>query len=197
MNAFLAKQSKFIRFQQQGIEKLYRMMKSICAKIEIEPMFSFAEVLDFDTFMEEETNRKANEVEAKKRRLESTEKVTEGDESDEEEMDRDEMPAKFIEWDLRELGGRLDMLNPEDRSVGGDFERLIVKECNKGFPNHKPQRPRRRVSKTTKDPVTGKCKVTWVINPAKVVTRIKLPEEVPVCLNKFKNGSMIAALVKQ
>ncbi|MFS7966329.1 hypothetical protein Hanom_Chr09g00772521 [Helianthus anomalus] len=45
-------------------------------------------------------------------------------------------------WDLRELG-RLDMLNPEDRSVGGDFERIIAKECNKGFPNHKPQRPRR------------------------------------------------------
>ncbi|MFS8003839.1 hypothetical protein Hanom_Chr13g01218601 [Helianthus anomalus] len=48
------------------------------------------------------------------------------------------------------------------------------------------QRPRRRVSKTKIDPVTGKGKVTWVINPAKVVTRIKLPEEVPVCLNKFK-----------
>ncbi|MFS7969361.1 hypothetical protein Hanom_Chr09g00808281 [Helianthus anomalus] len=61
-------------------------------------------------------------------------------------------------WDLRELD-RLDMLNPEDRSVGGDFECIIAKECNK---------------------------VTWVINPAKVVTRIKLPEEVPVFLNKFK-----------
>ncbi|MFS7999598.1 hypothetical protein Hanom_Chr12g01168251 [Helianthus anomalus] len=61
-------------------------------------------------------------------------------------------------WDLRELG-RLDMLNPDDRSVGGGggFERIIAKECNKGFPNFKPQRPRRR------DPITGKGKVTWVI----------------------------------
>ncbi|MFS7929862.1 hypothetical protein Hanom_Chr04g00337411 [Helianthus anomalus] len=42
MNAYVAKQSKFIRFQQNGIEKLYTMMKSICAKIEIESMFSFA-----------------------------------------------------------------------------------------------------------------------------------------------------------
>ncbi|MFS8022767.1 hypothetical protein Hanom_Chr16g01443341 [Helianthus anomalus] len=88
-------------------------------------------------------------------------------------------------WDLRELG-RLDILNPHERSIGGDFERLNAKECNKGFPNHRPQRPRRRVSKTTRDPVTGKGKVTWVINPAKIVTRIKLPEEVPVSLNDFK-----------
>ncbi|MFS7929871.1 hypothetical protein Hanom_Chr04g00337471 [Helianthus anomalus] len=87
-------------------------------------------------------------------------------------------------WDLRELG-RLDILNPEDRSLGGDFERIISKQYNKGFLDFKPQRPGRRVSKTTKDPITGKGKVTWVINPAKVVTRIKLPEEVPVCLNKF------------
>ncbi|MFS7968161.1 hypothetical protein Hanom_Chr09g00794221 [Helianthus anomalus] len=52
MNAYVAKQSKFIRFQQMAIEKLYRIMKSICAKLEIEPMFSFAEIFDFDTFME-------------------------------------------------------------------------------------------------------------------------------------------------
>ncbi|MFS7929074.1 hypothetical protein Hanom_Chr04g00328291 [Helianthus anomalus] len=260
MNAYVAKQSKFIRFQQQGIEKLYRMIRSICAKTEIEPMFSFEEVFDFDAFIEEESTRKAKEVEAKKRRLESTEKVIEGDESDEEEVDRDEMPAKFIEWgleeeveyeqedgktfspqhpewfkkereklpdfyqvitvekteatdkiiswmysnlrgmfvvkrrgdlfslprwDLRELG-RLDILNPGDRSVGGDFERLIAKECNRGFPNQRTQRPRRRVSKTTIDPVTGKGKVTWVINPAKVVTRINLPDKVAICLNNFK-----------
>ncbi|MFS7938238.1 hypothetical protein Hanom_Chr05g00437041 [Helianthus anomalus] len=71
MNAYVAKQSKFIRFQQHGIKKLYRMMKSICAKIEIEPMLSFAEVFDFDAFMEEETTIKANEAEAKKKRLDS------------------------------------------------------------------------------------------------------------------------------
>ncbi|MFS8003838.1 hypothetical protein Hanom_Chr13g01218591 [Helianthus anomalus] len=100
MNAYVAKQSKFIRFQQQGIEKLYIMIRSICDKIEIAHMFSFEEVFDFDAFIEEETTRKAKEVEAKKRLLESTEKVTEGDESDEEEIDRDEMPAKFIEWGL-------------------------------------------------------------------------------------------------
>ncbi|MFS7905626.1 hypothetical protein Hanom_Chr01g00049901 [Helianthus anomalus] len=255
MHAYVTGQSQYIRFQQHGIEKLYKMMKKICAKIEIEPMFSFAYIFDFEAFKEEEANWKKKEAETKKHRLESTEKVTEGDESDEEEIDRDEMPAKFIEWgleeevmyeqedgktftpqhpewfkkereklpdfyqvvtvgkteatdkiiswmyrnfkgmfvvkrrggviqyfqtrydlfslprwDLRELG-RLDMLNPEDRSVGGDFERIIAKECNKGFPNFKPQRPRRRVSKTTKDPITGKG---------------KLPEEVPVCLNKFK-----------
>ncbi|MFS8033827.1 hypothetical protein Hanom_Chr17g01574161 [Helianthus anomalus] len=69
---------------------------------------------------------------------------------------------------------------------GGDFERIIAKECNKGFPTIKPQRPRRRVSRTTKDPITGKGKVTWVINPSKVVTRIKLSDDVPVCLNNFK-----------
>ncbi|MFS7902650.1 hypothetical protein Hanom_Chr01g00013711 [Helianthus anomalus] len=60
-------------------------------------------------------------------------------------------------WDLLELG-RLDTLNPQDISIGGDFERLIAKECNKGFPNHMPQRPRRRVSKTTRAPVTVKRK---------------------------------------
>ncbi|MFS7945774.1 hypothetical protein Hanom_Chr06g00528131 [Helianthus anomalus] len=243
------------------------MMKKICAKIEIEPMFSFTEIFDFQAFKEEETHRKKKEAEAKKRRLESTEKVTEGDDSDEEEMDRDEMPSRFIEWgleeeviyeqengetltpqhpewfrrereklpdfyqvvtvekteatdkiiswmysnikgmfvvkrrggviqyfrtgydqfslprwDIRELG-RLDMLNPDNSSL---FERIIAKECKRGFELFKPKRPRRRVSKTTKDPITGKGKVTWVINPAKVVTRIKLPDEVPVCLNNFK-----------
>ncbi|KAM0011590.1 hypothetical protein Hdeb2414_s0061g00762861 [Helianthus debilis subsp. tardiflorus] len=88
-------------------------------------------------------------------------------------------------WDLRELG-RLELLNHEERGIGRDFERIIEKECNKDFPNHTPQRPRRRISKTTFDPVTGKGKVTWVINPAKVVTRVKLPEEIPVALKDFK-----------
>ncbi|MFS8022316.1 hypothetical protein Hanom_Chr16g01438051 [Helianthus anomalus] len=270
MHAYVTEQSKFIRFQQHGIKKLYRMMKKICAKIEIEPMFSFAEIFDFEKFKEDETNRKAKEAEAKKRRLESSEKVTEGDESDEEEVDRDEMPSKFIQWgleeevtyeqedgemftpqhpewfrkereklpnfyqvitvekteitdkiiswmysnlrgmfvvkrrggviwyfktgydlfslprwDVRELD-RLDMLNPYRNSLWADFGRIISKECNKGFVVFKPQRPRRRVSKSTRDPITGKGKVTWVINPAKVVTRIKLPAEVPVCVNKFK-----------
>ncbi|MFS7962777.1 hypothetical protein Hanom_Chr08g00730501 [Helianthus anomalus] len=88
-------------------------------------------------------------------------------------------------WDIRELG-RLDLLNPDRSSTGADFERLIAKECNRDFDVFKLQRPRRRVSKTTEDPVTGKGKVTWVIDPAKVVTRIKLPPEVPVSLNNFK-----------
>ncbi|KAJ0450127.1 hypothetical protein HanHA300_Chr15g0552941 [Helianthus annuus] len=88
-------------------------------------------------------------------------------------------------WDLRELG-RLNLLNHGDRGIGRDFERLITSECDKNFPNHAPQRPRRRVSKTTFDPVTGKGKVTWVVNPAKVVTRVKLPEEIPVALKDFK-----------
>ncbi|MFS8003885.1 hypothetical protein Hanom_Chr13g01219101 [Helianthus anomalus] len=90
-------------------------------------------------------------------------------------------------WDVRELG-RLDMLNPDSTIIGADFERIIAKEFNKGFQVFKPQRPRRRVSKTTRDPITGKGKVTWVINPAKVVTRIMLPSEVPVCLNNFNKS---------
>ncbi|MFS7987246.1 hypothetical protein Hanom_Chr11g01020191 [Helianthus anomalus] len=102
LHAYVTEQSKYIRFQQHGIEKLYIMMKKICAKVEIEPMFSFAEIFDFEAFEEEETNRKKKEAEAKKRRLESTEKVTEGDDSDEEEMDRDEMPSRFIDWGLEE-----------------------------------------------------------------------------------------------
>ncbi|MFS7934225.1 hypothetical protein Hanom_Chr05g00389081 [Helianthus anomalus] len=88
-------------------------------------------------------------------------------------------------WDVRKLG-RLDMLNPDRSSLGADFERIIAKECNKGFEVFKAQRPRRRVSKTTKDPITSKGKVTWVINPAKVVTRINLPAKVSVYLNNFK-----------
>ncbi|XP_022007559.1 uncharacterized mitochondrial protein AtMg00810-like [Helianthus annuus] len=67
------------RFQQHGIEKLYRMMKNICAKIEIEPMFPFSEIFDFEAFKEEEAKRKKKETETKKRHLESTEKVTKGD----------------------------------------------------------------------------------------------------------------------
>ncbi|MFS8027755.1 hypothetical protein Hanom_Chr16g01502431 [Helianthus anomalus] len=78
------------------------MMKKSCAKIEIEPMFSFVEIFDFEAFKEEETNRKTKEFEAKKRRLESTERVTEGDDNDEEEVDRDDMPSRFIEWGLEE-----------------------------------------------------------------------------------------------
>ncbi|KAJ0827439.1 hypothetical protein HanRHA438_Chr17g0825731 [Helianthus annuus] len=270
MTAYMAKQAKFIRFQQAGLEKLYRMMRGICEKTKIEPMFSFDEVFDFDAFIEAETARKEKEAEAKKRRLESVNKVSEGDESDEEEIDREDMPSKFIEWgledevlyeqengktfapehpewfkkererlpdfhqvikvekseatdkiiswkydnlrgmfvvkrrggviqyfatgfdlftlprwDLRELG-RLDLLNHNERGIGRDFERIIAKECNKGFQNHVPQCPRRRVSKTTIDPITGKGKVTWVINPAKVVTRIKIPEDVLVALTNFK-----------
>ncbi|MFS7925258.1 hypothetical protein Hanom_Chr04g00282521 [Helianthus anomalus] len=234
MNAYMCKQSKFIRFQQMGIEKVYRIMRSMCAKMEIEPMFSFEEVFDFDVFIEEETTRKAKEAKAKKKRLESTERVTEGDESDEEEVDRDETHAKFIEWGLEEevVYEQEDRKNfspqhPEwfkkereklpdfyqvitvekteatdkiiswmynnlrgmfvvKRRGGTGFERLISKECNEGFPNHRPQCPRRRMAKTTRDPVTRNGKVTWVINPAKVVTRIKLPEEVSVSLNNFK-----------
>ncbi|MFS7988170.1 hypothetical protein Hanom_Chr11g01031491 [Helianthus anomalus] len=248
MHAYVTEQSKFIRFQQHGIEKLYRMMKKICAKIEIEPMFSFAEIFDFEAFKEEETKRKEKEAEAKKRRLESTEKVTEGDESDEEEMDRDEMPSRFIEWGLEEEimyeqedGETFSPQHPEwfrrEREKLPDFYQVItvekkeatdkiiswmysnlkgmfvvkrrggviqyfrigydlfslprwdVRELGRldiGFQVFKPQRPRRRVYKTKKYPIIGKVKVTWGINPAKVVTRIKLPDEVLVCLNNFK-----------
>ncbi|MFS7914659.1 hypothetical protein Hanom_Chr02g00156161 [Helianthus anomalus] len=152
-------------------------------------------------------------------------------------MDRDEMPAKFIEWGLEEEV----VYEQEDRKTFTpqhpkwfrrereklpDFYQVVTVEKTeatdkiiswmysnlkgmfvvkrrggviqyfrtgydlfslpRGFPTIKTQRPRRRVSKTTKDPITGKGKVTWVINPAKVVTRIKLPDEVPVCLNNFK-----------
>ncbi|XP_022024961.1 DNA ligase 1-like [Helianthus annuus] len=102
MNAYMAKQSKFIRFQQAGLEKMYRMMRNMCEQMKVKPMFSFEEIFDFEAFMEEETTRKEKEAEAKKKRLESVEKVTEGNESDEEEVDRDDMPARFIEWGLEE-----------------------------------------------------------------------------------------------
>ena len=58
MNAYMAKQSKFIRFQQAGLEKMYRMMRGMCEKMKIEPMFTFDEIFDFDAFIQEETTRK-------------------------------------------------------------------------------------------------------------------------------------------
>ncbi|MFS8027704.1 hypothetical protein Hanom_Chr16g01501891 [Helianthus anomalus] len=78
------------------------------------------------------------------------------------------------------------MINPTNSSIGAYFERLILRECVCGFTVFKPKRPRRRVSKTTKDPITGKGKVTWVIDPAKVVTRVKIPLEHPVMLTNVK-----------
>ncbi|MFS8003933.1 hypothetical protein Hanom_Chr13g01219691 [Helianthus anomalus] len=88
-------------------------------------------------------------------------------------------------WDIHELRN-LDMINPTYSSIRADFERLILRECNRGFTVFKPQHPRRRVLKTTKDPITGKGKVTWVIDPAKAVMRIKIPPELPVMLTNFK-----------
>ncbi|MFS7951976.1 hypothetical protein Hanom_Chr07g00601581 [Helianthus anomalus] len=102
MNTYMAKQSKFIRFQQMGLEKMYRMMKNVCEQLKIKPMFSFDEIFDFEAFIQEETVRKEKESEGKKRRLESVEKATVGDESDEEEVDRDDMLARFIELGLEE-----------------------------------------------------------------------------------------------
>ncbi|MFS7920756.1 hypothetical protein Hanom_Chr03g00228491 [Helianthus anomalus] len=72
-------------------------------------------------------------------------------------------------WDARELG-MLEMINPTHSNIGEDFERLQQRECIRDFTIFKPRRPRRKVSKTTKDPITGKGKVTWVIDPAKVIT---------------------------
>ncbi|KAJ0450404.1 hypothetical protein HanHA300_Chr15g0555931 [Helianthus annuus] len=247
MKEYMAKQAKFVRFQQASLEKLYRMMRGICEKANIEPMFTFDEIFDFEAFIQEETARKEKEAEAKKKRLESVDKALEGNESEEEEADREVMPPTFVEWGLEDevlyeqedgktfapehpewfrkereklpdlhqvikvvkseetekiiswmydnlrgmfvvkrRGGDKNLLNHGDRGIGRDFERLITSECDKNFPNHAPQRPRRRVSKTSFDPVTGKGKVTWVINPAKVVTRVKLPEEIPVALKDFK-----------
>ncbi|MFS8001056.1 hypothetical protein Hanom_Chr13g01185761 [Helianthus anomalus] len=40
MTAYMAKQSKFIIFQQAGLEKIYRMMQGMCEKMKIEPMFT-------------------------------------------------------------------------------------------------------------------------------------------------------------
>ncbi|MFS7930042.1 hypothetical protein Hanom_Chr04g00339501 [Helianthus anomalus] len=99
-------------------------------------------------------------------------------------VEKTEAIDKIISWMYNNLKGIF--VVKRRGALGGDFERIIAKECNKGFPTFKPQRPRRRVSKTTKDPITGKGKVTWVINPAKIFTRIKLRDEVPVCLNNFK-----------
>ncbi|MFS8027708.1 hypothetical protein Hanom_Chr16g01501931 [Helianthus anomalus] len=62
-------------------------------------------------------------------------------------------------WDVRELG-KLEMINPTNSSIGADFERLTLRERVRGFTMFKPKRPRRRISKPTKDPITGKGKVT-------------------------------------
>ncbi|MFS7997513.1 hypothetical protein Hanom_Chr12g01142671 [Helianthus anomalus] len=78
------------------------------------------------------------------------------------------------------------MINMANSRIGADFERLILRECNRGFTVFKPQRPRRRVSKTTKDPIIDKGKVTWVIDPGNVVIRVKIPLEIPVTLTNFK-----------
>ncbi|KAM0011591.1 hypothetical protein Hdeb2414_s0061g00762871 [Helianthus debilis subsp. tardiflorus] len=63
MTAYMAKQAKFIRFQQAGLKKLYRMMRGICEKTKIEPMFTFDEIFDFEAFIQEETARKEKEAE--------------------------------------------------------------------------------------------------------------------------------------
>ncbi|MFS8019570.1 hypothetical protein Hanom_Chr15g01405301 [Helianthus anomalus] len=91
----------------------------------------------------------------------------------------------FPAWDARDLG-KLEMINPTNSSIGADVERLILRECLRGFSIFKPRRPRRRILKTTIDLITGKGKVTWVIDPAKVVTRVKIPPEQPVTLTNFK-----------
>ncbi|MFS7966947.1 hypothetical protein Hanom_Chr09g00779991 [Helianthus anomalus] len=62
------------------------------------------------------------------------------------------------------------MINPTNNNNREDFERLLLHECIRGFTIFKPRRRRRRLSKTTKDPIIGKRKVMWVINPAKVIT---------------------------
>ncbi|MFS7986670.1 hypothetical protein Hanom_Chr11g01013021 [Helianthus anomalus] len=102
-------------------------------------------------------------------------------------------------WDIRELGN-FDMINPIYNNIGADFERLILRECNRGFTVFKPQRARQRVSKTTKDPITGKGKVMCVINPTKIVKRIKIPSEIPVTLTNFKkwfyNGKTGEAVIR-
>ncbi|MFS7911788.1 hypothetical protein Hanom_Chr02g00122211 [Helianthus anomalus] len=66
-------------------------------------------------------------------------KVTEGDESDEEEVDRDEMPSRFIEWGLEkevtyelEDGETITPQHPEwfrkEREKLPDFYQLITVE---------------------------------------------------------------------
>ncbi|MFS8034575.1 hypothetical protein Hanom_Chr17g01582771 [Helianthus anomalus] len=231
------------------MEKMYRLIRELCAKAEVQPMFSATDIFDYKKFNVEEDNRKSEEAERKKRRLESAVNVNEDDERDEEEVDRDEMLTRFVEWgleeevlyeteegdevvnvektevtdkiiswkyfnlkgmfimerrggviqyfktgynmtslprwDIRELR-RLELINPTNSSIGADFERLILRECNRGFTIFKPQGPGRRVSKTMKDLITGKGKVTLVINLAKVVRRVKIPPEIPVTLTDFK-----------
>ncbi|MFS7913272.1 hypothetical protein Hanom_Chr02g00139921 [Helianthus anomalus] len=88
-------------------------------------------------------------------------------------------------WDARELG-KLELIDPTNNSFGADFERIILRECVRDFTVFKPIRPRRKVSKNIKDPMTGKGKVAWVIDPTKVVTRVKIPPEQLVMLTNFK-----------
>ncbi|MFS8002279.1 hypothetical protein Hanom_Chr13g01200261 [Helianthus anomalus] len=73
-------------------------------------------------------------------------------------------------WDARELG-KLETINPTNKIIVADFGRLILRECVRGLTMFKPRCPKRRVTKTTKDPMTEKGKVTWMIDPTKVVTR--------------------------
>ncbi|MFS8002883.1 hypothetical protein Hanom_Chr13g01207311 [Helianthus anomalus] len=90
-------------------------------------------------------------------------------------------------WHTCEIGG-LGMINPTHRSIGVDFEILILRECMRRFTIFKSRHPRRRVSKTTKVPITRKGKVTCVIDLAKVVTKIRIPLEHPVALTNFKKS---------
>ncbi|MFS7977430.1 hypothetical protein Hanom_Chr10g00903871 [Helianthus anomalus] len=207
------------------MEMLYRILKAVFSKIDMEPMFSIAEVFNNKKFKEDEAKRKAEEAEIKKTRLKSAVNVTEGDESDEEEADRDEMPSKFVEWGLEddvlcelEDGEEFSPQHPEwfkkEREKLLDFYQVVTIEKTevtdkiicwmyinlKGmfivkrsggviqyFKNGFDMQtlPRWDIRELGRSNYWER-KVTWVIDLAKVVTRIKLPPEVPVSLNNFK-----------
>ncbi|XP_035832882.1 uncharacterized protein LOC118481756 [Helianthus annuus] len=65
LHAYVSEQTSFVRFQQDGMEKMYRMIRELCAKVEVQPMFSVSDIFDYEKFKVEEDKRKAEEAEKK------------------------------------------------------------------------------------------------------------------------------------
>ncbi|MFS7935953.1 hypothetical protein Hanom_Chr05g00409661 [Helianthus anomalus] len=81
---------------------MHEMLQKLYAIANMKQKYSFEDLFNFEKFKEEEKKRKAAEVAKKKKRLESAVDVNDEGDSEEEEVERYEMPAKFVECGLEE-----------------------------------------------------------------------------------------------
>jgi hypothetical protein len=78
-------------------------------------------------------------------------------------------------WDVRALS-KVKFINHSKSGDGKNIQKMIERECLRGFDVFRPQQATRRRLKHVIDPITRRPQIKLYVKPAEVEMRVLLPE---------------------